>query len=125
MPRAVRAWRKRSPVIALVSDQNAADGRGVEHQGCALVVAHLTFGEHHDKWAPLPVRDGVQLEVQVARGASDTAGNSPSLSRLAAVRWALRGGASIISRSGRPSRSASPAKMRLKTPTRLQRMQRL
>ena len=54
------------------------------------MVAHLTFGEQEKYRAALSVADGVQLGVQAALGAPDTAGNIPFLSRLAAVRCALR-----------------------------------
>jgi hypothetical protein len=62
---------------------------------------------------------------QAAFGPADTSGNSPFLSRLAAARWAFSCVASIISVSGLPPLAASSAKMRLNTPRRLQRMNRL
>src|SRR3546814_4182762 len=80
-------------------------GQGVEHQGSAFIVAHLSFAQQHDQRPALAVADGMELRVQTAFGASDTSGNSPFLSRLAAVRCALRWVASIINWSGFPRRS--------------------
>jgi hypothetical protein len=54
------------------------------------MVIHLAFGEQQDERATLAVTGGVQLRVQAAFGTADAAGNSPFLSRLAAVRCALR-----------------------------------
>src|SRR3546814_10557592 len=65
-------------------------GQGVEHQGSAFIVAHLSFAQQHDQRPALAVADGMELRVQTAFGAFDTSGNSPFLSRLAAVRCALR-----------------------------------
>lgn len=48
-------------------------------------------------WWAAHQADGVQLGAQAALGASDTSANSPFLSKLAAVRCALRCVASIMS----------------------------
>jgi hypothetical protein len=108
-------------VIALVRDHRLGPGQAVEQQGRPFVVTHLAFGDQHHQKAAVAVADGVQLIVQAAFGAPDTSGNSPFLSRLAAVRCAFRCVASIISVSGLPLLAASSAKMRLNTPNRLQR----
>lgn len=70
---------------------------------------------------PSPSQTGTELGVQSALRALDTTGNIPFLSRLAAVRWAFRCMALIMMRSGLGPLPASPAKMRSKTPSRLQR----
>ena len=62
----------------------------IQGKGSTLVVAHLAFGEQQHDGPDLAVAYGMQLGVQATFGASDTAGNSPFLSRLAAVRCALR-----------------------------------
>ena len=62
------------------------------------------------------VADGVELRVQPALSAANAAGQSPFLSRLAAVRCAFRCVASIISRDGGPASAARAAKMRSNTP---------
>ena len=89
------------------------------------MVAHLAFGEHHHHGAAFTVAHGMELGVQAALGAPDTSGNSPPFKRLAAVRCALRWVVSIIIRSGSPALPASSTKMRLNTPRRLQRIDRL
>ena len=86
------------------------------------MVAHLALGQHHDDRPALAVADGVELGVQAAFGAPDTTGNIPFLSRLAAVRWAFKWVASIMMRSGLGPSPARLAKIRSKTPSRLQRM---
>jgi len=80
------------------------------------MIARLALCEQQGQGAPLPVADGVELRVQPALGAADAAGKSPFLRRLAAVRCAVRGVASIISRDGGPASAASAAKMRSNTP---------
>lgn len=79
-------------VVAAIGDEVFGGREGAEHEACALVIAHLAFREQHDDRTALAVADGVELGVQPAFGAPDTAGNSPFLSRLAAVRWAFRCG---------------------------------
>src|SRR5690606_31775472 len=108
-----------------VTEQGFRPGQGVKHESRALVIAHLPFAEQQDQWPAFAIAHGMEFRVQTASGASDTSGNSPFLSRLAAVRWALRWVASIINWSGFPPSAASPAKILLNTPSRLQRMKRL
>jgi hypothetical protein len=125
MSRSVRASRNQSRLDALVGDQEIGvrqvrqDGRG------ASIVADLALGEQQDQWLAVPVADGVQLGVQTAFGPSDTAGNSPFLSRLAAARWAFKCVTLIITVSVDLLSPPSVAKIRSKTPIRLQRMKRL
>lgn len=112
-------------VVAAIGDQVRGRRQGAEHETRALVVAHLAFRQEQDDRPSVTVADGVELRVQSALGQPDTAGNIPFLSRLAAVRWTFRCVASIMMRSGLGPSPASPAKMRSKTPSRLQRMKRL
>lgn len=77
-------------VITSIAEQGFGPGQRIKHQGSPFVIAHLPFAERHDQRAPVIVTDGVKLGVQATLGASDTAGNSPFLSKLAAVRCALR-----------------------------------
>jgi putative transposase len=116
---------KRIAVVAAVGDQLA---RGRQKRGedvGALLVVHLPCGEHHHDRAALAVADSVELGVQPALGAADAPIRRPLLSKLAAVRCALRWVLSMISRSGSPASPARAAKMRLNTPMRLQRTKRL
>lgn len=95
-------------VIALVSD----------HDGAALLrqsrieylrpdmVTDLPGGERHQNGTPPPIDHCMQFGVQPAFRAPDMAGNIPFLSRLDAVRCALRWEASIINVSGGPSSAA-------------------
>ena len=54
------------------------------------VITDLACREKQGAGPPLAVADRVQFGVQPAFRASDEPGKSPFLSRLAAVRWALR-----------------------------------
>jgi hypothetical protein len=65
----------------------------------------------------MAITDGMQLGIQAAFGPSDTSGNIPFFSRLAAVRWAFKWVASIINCSGLPRLAVSSAKIRLNTPS--------
>ena len=87
-------------VVTSVGDQMGGGRQGLEHEACALVVAHLAFGQEQDDRPPVAVADGVQLGVQAALGSPDATGSIPFLRRLAAVRWAWRCVASIMMRSG-------------------------
>jgi len=93
-----------------------------QHHRDALVITHLALGEEQHDGPTMAVADGVQFRVQAAFGAADATRKSPFCSRLAAVRCAFRCVASIISRSGVSASAASAAKMRAKTPSRLQRI---
>ena len=84
-------------IVTAVAEQYRGLGHSLEQESRVLVVAHLAFGEQHDAGPATVVTDRVELGVQAAFGSADTSGNSPFLSRLAAVRWALRWVASIIS----------------------------
>ena len=68
---------------------------GIHKQGGSFVVAYLACRELRKK--------GHGFGVQPALCASDAAGKSPFLSKLAAVRWALRWVASIINRPSFPA----------------------
>ena len=125
MPLAGEFLAEPGAVVAAIGDEVRGRRQGAEHEAGALVVAHLAFRQEQDERPSVTVADGVELGVQPAFGAPDTTGNIPFLSRLAAVRWALRWVASIMMRSGFGPSPASPAKMRSKTPSRLQRMKRL
>ena len=61
-------------VVTAVSDENVGRWQRVEQEGGAGVVAHLTFGEQHGDGAALAIADRVQLGVQAALRAPDTAG---------------------------------------------------
>lgn len=61
-------------VVALVGDKNVGLGQRVEQGGGALVVADLAFSEQQCDGSALAVADGVQLGVQAAFRAPDTAG---------------------------------------------------
>ena len=48
-------------VVAAVAEQHRGLGHSFEHEGRALVVAHLAFGEQHDAGPATVVTDRVQL----------------------------------------------------------------
>lgn len=62
------------------------------------MIAHLAFGQQHDEQLAGAVADDVEFRVQSAFRAPDTTGNSPFLSRLAAVLCAFRRVESIMIR---------------------------
>lgn len=111
-------------VIASIPEQALALGKA-SIIGAPFIVAHLPFAQRQDRRTALAVGDRVKLRAQAALGMSDTSGNMPFLSRLAAARCAFRWVASIINWSGLPALAASAAKILLNTPSRLQRMKRL
>lgn len=112
-------------VIAPVGDEHRGGGHGRQHRRCTLIVADLPLGEQQHARATLLVADRVELGVQAALRASDTARNSPFLRSEVAVRCALRWVASTMSWSGLPPSADRPAKMGLNTPARLHRTNRL
>ena len=85
-------------VATLVGDQRVCSRQLWIEQFCANVVTHLVFGQKLGKRPSIAVTDDMQLRVQATLGAPYTAGNIPFLSRLAAVRCALRWVASILMR---------------------------
>lgn len=96
-----------------------------QEQGAAEMVAALALGEQH-QYGPAPqVTDGVQLGIQPALGAADAARSAPFCTRLAAMPCALRWVLSTINSSGIPASAARAAKVRSKTPMRLQRVKQL
>ena len=98
-------------IVALIGDHRSGLGQRIEHQHRPFVIAHLALADQHDQRSALAIADGVQLGVQAAFGASDRSGNDPFLTRLAAVRCALRCVASIMSWSGLPPRADKAAKI--------------
>lgn len=60
-------------------DPQAAPERpaSLEHEGGALVVAHLPFGEQHDAGATMIIAGSVQLGIQALFGTPNTSGKSP------------------------------------------------
>lgn len=55
------------------------------------------IAQQHYERATLAIADRIEFGIQTSFGAANSSGNSPFLSRLAAVRCALRWVASIIS----------------------------
>lgn len=84
-------------IVAFVAKQGRGIREGINHQRSAFIVTHLPFAEQHDQRSATTITHSVQLGVQAALGSPDTSGNSPFLSRLAAVRCAFKWVASIIS----------------------------
>ncbi len=63
--------------IAAIGDQMGGRRQGVEHEPCALVVAHLAFRQQQDDRPAVTVADRVELGVQPTLGSPDTTGNIP------------------------------------------------
>src|SRR3546814_17701006 len=76
-------------VIASIPEQALALGTA-SIIGAPFIVAHLPFAQRQDRRTALAVGDRVKLRAQAALGMSDTSGNMPYLSRLAAARCAFR-----------------------------------
>ncbi len=51
-------------IITLVTEQGLGRGQSIDHQGSALVVAHLPLAEQHDERAALAIADGMQLQFR-------------------------------------------------------------
>ena len=98
---------------------------GIHKQGGSFVVAYLACRELHGQGPAVSVAKGMEFGVQPALCAADAAGKSPFLSKLAAVRCALRWVASIITWPSCPAVFANSVKMLLKMPIWLQRKKRL
>ena len=89
---------KPSSIVASIRKKCFGIRQGVKQLRSAFVLTHLTCCKEQSNRLAGTVADCVQLRVQSAFCAPDTAGKSPFLSRLAAVRCALRCVASIINR---------------------------
>ncbi len=87
-------------IVTAIGKQFPGFGQAIEQVAGTRVVTGLTFREKKQQGPPQAVGDSMELGVQAALCSSDTAGKSPFFNRLAAVRWALRCVASIISLSG-------------------------
>jgi len=76
---ATRGKRGTEPITVIATVCNESFGRRqmIRHQARALMVTHLPFRQQQGNWPSLAVADGVQLGVQPALGAANTAGNSP------------------------------------------------
>ncbi len=109
-------------IIPSISEQFPGVGQSVQKLCCPFAVTHLARRQEKENRPAFTIANGVKFGVQPAFCPSDTAGKSPFLSKLAAVRWALRWVASIISRSVSPCFSTSSINILLKTPSLLQRM---
>ena len=112
-------------VIALVGDEHVGVRQARQHGRGTAIVADLAFGKQQDQRFAVGVANRMQLGVQAALCPPDTTGNTPFLNKLAAVRWAFRCVASIMTAPVASLMAASVAKIRLKTPALLQRMKRL
>ena len=84
-------------VVSFVSERGFGVTNGFKHEGCALEVTHLAFGKQQNQRTACSIAYSMKLGVQSVLCASDTSGYRPFFKRLAAVRWALRWVASIIS----------------------------
>ena len=73
-------------VISAIREQLFGFRQGIQHKRSAFVIAHLTFGEQQDHGLAAAIANSMKLRVQAAFRATDTAGNIPFFSRLAAVR---------------------------------------
>lgn len=112
-------------IIASICQQFLSLWHGSQQLFCPLIIAYLAFCEGKSKRLSFSVAKRMELGIQSTSCASDTAGKSPFLSRLAAVRCALRCVASIITFPSLPAVFESSRKMLLNMPMRLQRIKRL
>src|SRR2546430_11474134 len=87
------AWRgstrskcgsERVAVVAAIGNEVLGLWQAAEHQVRSFVVAHLSFGQQQDDGTALAVANAVQLGVQTALGAPDTAGERRLFPQLGA-----------------------------------------
>jgi hypothetical protein len=76
---ATRGKRGTEPITVIATVCNESFGRRetAKHQARALMITRLAFRQQQGNRPSLAVADGVQLGVQPALGAANTAGNSP------------------------------------------------
>jgi hypothetical protein len=89
MPFASRALRN-SSLVAFVDHQSFGVWRRRITDLRSGMVAHLPFGEQQGDRPAILIRDGAELGVQPAVCPPNATWRTPYLTRLAAVRWALR-----------------------------------
>ena len=77
-------------VITTIRQKLPGIREGIYKLGGSFVVTDLAFCERHDQGPAVTITNGMEFRVQTAFCAPDAAGKSPFLSKLAAVRWALR-----------------------------------
>ena len=112
-------------IIAAVGDQVVDVGKIGQQASRTGVIAGVPSGQQQVDRLARVVAHRVELRIQAAFRATNTAGYCPFLSRLAAVLWAFRCVASIIRQSLAPEWRDNSRKILLKIPTRLQRINRL
>ena len=93
-------------------------------RGRPPVGAALPCWQEQNQGVASAVPAGRAFRVAAAPGAPKAARKCPLVSRLAAVRWACKGGASISTGAGAPPARAKAAKTRLKRPAWRQRPKR-
>ncbi len=77
-------------IISPICQQMLAIWQRFDNQPRPFVIAHLPLGQQHDNGPTCSITHGMKLGVQASFCLTDTAGNIPFFSRLAAVRCALR-----------------------------------
>ena len=77
-------------IVAAIRQKVFGRWQGIDNQPSTFVIAHLPFRQQQDDGTAQAIANSVKFGVQAALRASDTTGNIPFLSRLAAVRWAFR-----------------------------------
>jgi hypothetical protein len=113
-------------VIPPVAKHGFGRRQGIDHHRRPWVIADLPLGETQKDRTTAAIAHGMKFGGQPAPAASDASGKNPFFKRLAAVRCAFRWIASIINWSEpSPPLDARAQKIRLNTPSRLQRMKRL
>jgi len=53
-------------IIAAIADEDLGGRQPLEHEPCALMIVHPTFGQHHAAWLAGRVANDMQLGVQAA-----------------------------------------------------------
>src|SRR6185437_15196026 len=111
-------------IIAAVGNQVFGVGKPGQQASRAGVIAGVPSGQQQVHRLARVVAHRVELRIQAAVRAANTAGYCPFLSRLAAVLWAFRCVASIIRQSLASACCDNSRKILLKIPARLQRTNR-
>ena len=111
-------------VITAVRQKVFGGGEISQQFSGALVIRYLTCRQMHQNGSSLIIANSVQFGIQHAFCAANSAGNAPFLSKLEAVRCALRCVASICNCSG-TSCDDNSLNILSNTPILLQRIKRL
>ena len=89
-PSGFQRFKQPRCVVASVCQKRTVIGEEMLEDGCTLVVADLSFSQQKQDRTPMPVTNNMEFGIQANFCSFYKTWRIPFLSRLAAVRWALR-----------------------------------